>query len=137
MTDENLTNEKECNCICCKILKSEGCKKFLLTVLASFIGCSLAILLFVPKPPKMPCHKFMRKGPMMERPLPAPYMHHKDFRGDFKRMHRPPMGEFERRGPQERFNAPADFKGKPLPERKDFNGPKPIKNLPLNENAEK
>ena len=135
MSDENLTQEKECNCICCKILKSDCFKKFLLTVLASFIGCSLAVILFVPKPPKMPCPRFMYKGPMMERQLPPPYMyHHKDFRGDFRRMHKAPIGEFNRRGPQERFNG--DFKGRPLSERKDFGNVKPVKNVPLNENAE-
>ena len=135
MSDEKLTNEKECNCICCRILKSECFKKFLLTVLASFIGCAIAVILFAPKPPKMPCPRFMN-GPMMERQLPPPMYHHKDFRGDFKRMHKPPTGEFDRRGPQERFNRPSDFKGRPLPERKDFGNVKPVKDLPLNGNAE-
>ena len=44
----------------------------------------------------------MHNGPIMERQLPPPpFMHHKMHRGDFKRIHKVPMGEFERRGPQD------------------------------------
>lgn len=130
MTDEVLNEEKQCNCICCKLWKSECFRKFLMTLLASFIGCSLAILLFAPKPPKMPCPKFMHKGPMMERPLPPPpYMHHRDFRGgEFKRHHRPPMGEFKHKGMPDKFNK--NFKDRIPPERKKFDAPRPVKELP-------
>ena len=52
MTEElKVVEEKECNCPVCKLLKSDCTKKFIATVLASFIGCSLAILLFAPKKP--------------------------------------------------------------------------------------
>ena len=130
MTDEIVKNEKECNCICCKILKSECFRKFLMTLLASFIGCSLAVLLFAPKPPKIPCHRFMHKGPMMERPFPPqPYMHHRDFRGgEFKRHHRPPMGNFERKGIPERFEN--KLNDRRVPERKNFDAKRPVKELP-------
>jgi len=121
MTDEIVKEEKNCECPFCKIVKCECCKKFLLVVLGSFIGCSLAILLFAPKPPKMPCPRFMPNGPMMERqlPPPAPYMHHKDFRGEFRGEHRLPNGE---------------FRHKIMREHKDFGDRKP--EFPRQENAE-
>lgn len=135
MTDEIVKDEKECNCICCKILKSDCFKKFLMVLLASFIGCSLAILLFVPRPPKMPCYKFRHVRPMMERQLPPPYMHHRDFRGgEFKKMHRPPMGEFDRNGRPESFDRNGDFKNKP-PRPQNIDKLKPVKELPQTENT--
>lgn len=103
MPDENLNvvevEKTECNCPVCKLLKSDGLKKFLAVVLASFIGCSLAILAFAPKKhhpfPKRPFPPCMK---MMDRPMPpaphefkridGPGTHHKEFRRgphDFKR----------------------------------------------------
>ena len=102
MTEEkiNVVDEKvECNCPVCKFLKSDCTKKFIAMTLASFIGCSLAILAFAPK---KPAH-FKKCPPpymkMYDRPIPPPEFHkyhHKmkyhqfkkdDFRrdGDFKR----------------------------------------------------
>lgn len=97
MTDENLNvveteKTKECNCPVCKLLKSDGLKKFLAVTLASFIGCSLAILVFAPKKhfphPKRPHPPYMR---MIDRPMP-PHNdfrnfdgpRHKEFRGEHK-----------------------------------------------------
>lgn len=121
MTDEVVVNEeKKCDCICCKIVKSECFRKFLAMLLASFLGCSLAILLFAPRPPKMPFPGFMRKCPMMERQFPpAPYMHHNGFKGEFKRHHRPPMGEFKYREMH-----------------KEFRGEKPLTETPQTDVAE-
>lgn len=87
MTEENLNEvkveeKKECNCPVCKLLKSDCTKKFLGVVLASFIGCSLAILAFAPKKP--PCWKKMCPPPY-HRMMPMPPMHHQ---GQFhKGMH--------------------------------------------------
>lgn len=107
MTDENLNvvvAEKECNCPVCAFLRSDCLKKFLAVVLASFIGCSLAILAFAPKKhhpnPQRPHPPYMRT---MDRPLPPPgefrhFKHHggpafrgemprhKDFRGEHKKF---------------------------------------------------
>lgn len=99
MSEElNVVEEKkDCNCPVCKLLKSDCTKKFLTMTLASFIGCSLAILAFAPKkPPRMykcppPCMK------MMDRPFPP--HHFKDFnRPMHPRMHKGDMkrhGEFK------------------------------------------
>lgn len=124
MTDENLNvvaEEKECKCPVCTFLKSDGLKKFLAVVLASFIGCSLAILAFAPKKhyphPKRPHAPYMR---VMDRPLPPPgeFRHIQghggpEFRGEVPRRH-----EFRAEGPCKK-----DFRGehqkikhdKPLP----------------------
>lgn len=110
MTEElNVVEEKkECNCPICKALKSDWTKKFLTTVLATFVGCSLAILAFGPKhPPKMfkcppPCVKMMDR-PMsphyyknFNRPMP-PYMYKGELKrhGEFKRCHAK-KGDFRR-----------------------------------------
>jgi len=89
MSDEQIkVEEKECNCICCKILKSDCTKKFLSVVLASFIGCSLALLVFAPKPHHRGLCPCPRMEFRMDRPLP-PVMHRgfdvrPDFRGERK-----------------------------------------------------
>lgn len=98
MTDENLNvvvEEKECNCPVCKFLKSDCLKKFIAVILASFIGCSLAILAFAPKKhhpqPRHPHQPYMR---VMDRPLPPPaeFRHFDrhggpEFRGEAPRHH--------------------------------------------------
>lgn len=96
MTEENLNvvveENKECNCVVCKALKSDCLKKFLAVVLASFIGCSLALLAFAPKKHHpMPRHHapYMR---VMDRPLPPP--------GEFRRMDRPVHPEFRGNHPR-------------------------------------
>ena len=132
MTDEIVREEKSCECPVCKILKCECCKKFLLVVVGSFIGCSLAILLFAPKPPKMPCPKFMH-GPMMERQLPPPpLMHHKSYRGEFRRDYRPPVGEFKKD-----YQLPiGELRYKKHMKHRNFENKRPVTELPKAENAE-
>jgi len=112
MSDEQVkAKEKDCNCICCKILKSECTKKFLATVLASFIGCSLALLAFAP--PK-PYRDHCPKPPMeyrMDRPCPQmmqKFENRHEFRGD-----RPNFENYKRHNEfrQVREQRP-DFSGK-------------------------
>lgn len=76
MPEENLNvgveEKNECNCPICKVLRSEETKKFLAVILASFIGCSLAILVFAPKKHyTVPRHHapYMK---VIDRPLPPP-----------------------------------------------------------------
>lgn len=99
MTEENLNvvvdDKKECNCPICKILRSDEAKKFLAVVLASFIGCSLALVVFAPKkhhyPPRnqAPCMR------MMDRPLPP--------QGEYRDRQLPPQGEFRGRHDRQDF----------------------------------
>lgn len=86
MTDEKLNvvveEKKECNCIVCKLLKSDCLKKFAAVTLASFIGCSLALLAFAPKKHHpMPRHPHAPYVKMMDRPMPP----HREFR-NFERQ---------------------------------------------------
>lgn len=79
MSEElKVVEEKECNCVVCKVLKSDCTKKFVAMTLASFIGCSLAILAFAPKkPPRM--HKcpppYVK---MLDRQVPPPHFRNFD-----------------------------------------------------------
>lgn len=113
MTDEKLNvavEEKECNCPVCKFLKSDCLKKFTAVTLASFIGCSLAILVFAPKKhhphPKRPHPPYMR---VMDRPLPPP--------GEFRHFDRHGGPEFRGEAPRHK-----EFKG----EHKKFKNVKPL-----------
>lgn len=62
MKTENVEEKKECDCDCC--CKCEALKKFLLLVLASFLGTLVALCLFTavvkPKLPPMP----LMRGPV-------------------------------------------------------------------------
>lgn len=66
MTEElnqEIREEKKCNCICC----SEGFRDFLKIALGSFVGVFFALTLFAAlhKPPMMPCHhRFMAPPPI-------------------------------------------------------------------------
>ncbi|MCM1010592.1 MAG: hypothetical protein NC390_06930 [Fusobacterium sp.] len=105
MTEET----KECNCVVCKFLKSEGLKKFAAVTLASFIGCSLAILAFAPKKhhphPKRPHAPYMR---VMDRPMPP--------QGEFRHIQRHGGPEFRGEAPRRH-----EFRGE-SPCKKDFRG---------------
>ena len=105
MSEElNVVEEKkECNCPVCKLLKSDCTKKFVAMTLASFIGCSLAILLFAPKkPPRMhkcppPCIK------MWDRQVPPPHfrkfdrpMPHHIYKSEMKRYGEFRKGDFRK-----------------------------------------
>ena len=120
MTEENLNEvkveeKKECNCPVCKILKSDCTKKFLATILASFIGCSLAILAFLPRP------NFVNKRPCPPPPYVKMYdrqMPPREFRGYDRqvppefRMGKRHHGEFSRRHHNPEFKRHhRDFKG--------------------------
>ena len=94
MTEENLNvvevqEQKKCDCPSCTCLRSDELKKFLAVILASFIGCSLAILVFAPKKhfphSKRPHPPYMR---VMDRPLPPP--------GEFRDFDRQGGPEFRR-----------------------------------------
>ena len=102
MTDENVKvteteDTTQCNCPVCKVLRSEETKKFLAVILASFIGCSLAILVFAPKRH----HRMYRPLPQcrqfMDRPIPPAYQMH-----NFRRVERIAIPEFKGEHPAQR-----------------------------------
>ncbi len=126
MTEEKINvvaeEKHECNCPVCKILRSDCTKKFLLVVLASFIGCSLAILAFAPKKhqplPPYPHAPYMQN---FDRPMP-PAPGFKKFdrqRGHEFRGERFRHSEFRDHGQRGKH-----FKGE-RPGHKDFRGHKP------------
>lgn len=115
MTEEKLNvveveEPKKCNCPICTFLRSDELKKFLAVILASFIGCSLAILVFAPKKhfpnPKRPHPPYMR---MIDRPLPPP--------GEFRDFDRQGGPEFRRDIPRHH-----EFRGE-APRHHEFRGP--------------
>lgn len=105
MTEEKLNvvevadDTQKCNCPICKFLRSDDLKKFLAVVLASFIGCSIALLVFAPKkhhPGPRPIPPYER---MMDRPMPP--IPHQDFRNynnptpyDYRGEHRMPPRDY-------------------------------------------
>lgn len=106
---ENVKEEKTCNCPVCQFFRSDCTKKFFATILASFIGCSLALVVFTPFPRhigKKPCpppqmRMYDRQMPPRDfrgfhRPMPPQF--DKDFRrgGDFRKPHREFRGEFRK-----------------------------------------
>ena len=104
MSEElNVVEEKkECNCPVCNLLKSDCTKKFVAMTLASFIGCSLAILAFAPKkPPRMhkcppPCVKMWdKKIPPHFRDYNRP-THYYMYKGEMKRHGEFRKGDFRK-----------------------------------------
>ena len=80
---ENVEETKECNCdLCCKC---EALKKFLLLVLASFLGTLVALCLFsaVVKP-KMPPMPLMRGPVPMMQVEHGKFDHHRDFNPEMR-----------------------------------------------------
>ena len=91
---EEVKNEKRC-CYCI----SEGYKRFLLTILGSFVGCLIALCLYnasvgFPQLPPPPCHRvefvefdYNEEIPEFEHQKPAKKFEHKDFEGARKKFH--------------------------------------------------
>lgn len=93
---EEIKDEKKC---CCCI--SDDYKRFLLTILASFLGCLVALCLYGattrPQMPPQPCPCPIKR---MEAPQ---FEHHRGDRGQFDHKKH---GQFEHKkfdGPQRRF----------------------------------
>ncbi len=129
MTEEknSVLEEKNCNCPVCKFLKSDCTKKFFAVVLASFIGCSLAILVFAPKKHQRPPRHHAPYMRVIDRPLPPPMYRHRvnpDFRSKcpcreihIYKSEAPRHPQFKKNNCPRNFNKRCD---------KNFKGEKPI-----------